>query len=406
MMFRLFMLVLLIFVLGCSEVTYLNPSLPDARALNLETIKTKLPLINIEVDQADFDYMYENFLDPIVIDAELSFYNKNREETFKNKRAKIEIKGATSIYFGLKSIGVTFDESLNNYSSEMIAPKKVLGKHSLEKITRIRLRNSGNDFTKTMIKDMAYTQLAIDADLDVELRYTGGPAQVFVNNNYLGLLNIRTESERVATADLLQVDTSSITLFRVDDKNGNLEYREGNQQYASELIRAIKNEDGTKLWEMIDVSNFIDYIVYQDYVGNIDWPHNNSRAYSVDGGRLRFILFDLDVVAYRTKNAKLPELEYVSEDIAKIYRGLRDVDRTAFDKRVKNRQEELYKIFSPERFNQIVDEMATGIEEEIPYQIAKYERPRDLLDWKQNLDLMKREFERRDYFMRKKYDIN
>ncbi|MEL6925232.1 MAG: CotH kinase family protein, partial [Bacteroidota bacterium] len=303
------------------------------------------------------------------------------------------------------SIGVTFDESHNNTLTPLVQPANQLPRHDLSQLLTIRLRNSGNDFFHTMIKDMAYTQLAIDAGLDLELSYYAGATQVFVNGEWLGMLNLRTESTLNGVAPLVGASPEALSFFRVDNKNGNLEFREGDASYGERLEQAIKAEDSDVIWEMVDVSNFLDYVIFQDYVGNFDWPHNNARAYSVQGAPLRFVLFDLDLVAYQNKNHKLPELEYVSEDIGKIYRALRNRDTEAWDERVKNRQRDLYASFSPEHFNQTVDHLAKAIEKEIPYQIARYGAPKSTLHWRQELDLLKREFEKRDQFARRKYNL-
>jgi len=191
--------------------------------------------------------------------------------------------------------------------------------------------------------------------------------------------------------------------MEVDVDNGNLEYRDGNASYAYQVRNAIDEVDPIKLYQMIDVSNFIDYIIYQDYIGNRDWPHNNVKAHSLKGAPFRFFLFDLDYAAYNTKNPKIPEMEYKEDDISIIFQAL--IQMPGFREQLQNRRKEIYKDLNPERFNQIVNELSQEIENEIPYLISKYQRPPNTFFWKMEIDELKHEFERRDHYIRKKYNL-
>lgn len=105
----------------------------------------------------------------------------------------MEVKGGFSTRFSLKTLGVKFENKYDNSDRSLINPNKILPHHNLDKIKAIRLRNSGNDFVKTMIKDLSLTQLAINAELNLDLTY-GEPVLVYINNEFHGLLNLRTEA--------------------------------------------------------------------------------------------------------------------------------------------------------------------------------------------------------------------
>ncbi len=45
------------------------------------------------------------------------------------------------------------------------------------------------------------------------------------------------------------------------------------------------------------------------------------------------------------------------------------------------------------------------IEDEMPYFLAKYKRPESMLQWRRNIDLVRREFMMRDKSIRDKYDL-
>jgi hypothetical protein len=250
-----------------------------------------------------------------------------------------------------------------------------------------------------MIKDMCYTDLAVRAGLHFELMYAT-PVQVFVNGRYYGLLNLRTENNRQGLAGLLQTPVSDFTLFRMDE--GDLEFDEGDSLLGEKMERLFREGSYQELKDFIDRESLIDYVLFQDYIGNDDWPAANCRAQIRHGERLRFFLFDLDYAAYRTRNPRLPELEYLEDDLSRIYRAFLEGD-PSFRNDLEKRQAALYRIFSVATFNQQEDFRAAMIEDEITYLITKYQQPQSLLHWQMELVALKREFERQDHFIRKKY---
>ena len=84
--------------------------------------------------------------------------------------------------------------------------------------------------------------------------------------------------------------------------NGNIEHNEGDIGLTTDLESAIDRGDPIEISSLVDESSFIDYVIFQDYIGNIDWPHNNIRMYSVSGAPFRFVLYDLDHASEKTKN--------------------------------------------------------------------------------------------------------
>ena len=191
--------------------------------------------------------------------------------------------------------------------------------------------------------------------------------------------------------------------MKIDVDNGNLEWDEGSMAMADVFEKALEQEDFTTLWRIVDESSFIDYLIFQDYIGNFDWPHNNARMYSAKGAPFRFILYDLDFAAFNNKNPILPEMEFRNDDLSKLYREMRK--KPDFDSNLKARQKELYKKLTPDRFFHIVDKNTAIIEDEIPYLMAKYNKPENIFEWRRSLDLLRREFKMRDKSIRDKYDL-
>lgn len=399
---NLLIMTLLLIISSCSKYRVDTQRIPDLSLVTELNIDSNLPIISISVNQEQFDFMVQFYANDTIIPAILKYYNPNGSIVFENAGASLEIKGAASAKNEMKSLGFILDSAIDNSKDEIIIPSKVLENHSLEELKSFRLRNSGNDFGFSMIKDRTYTQLAIEAEADLDLMY-GKPVHAFVNGSYYGLLNLRTESNVEGISRLRNVSTERITLLKVDVDNGKLEFRDGDEVWADKFLKAIKDENLNELWDMIEINNYIDYIVFQDYIGNRDWPKNNMRAYCIDQGKFRFFLYDLDYAAFHNKNDIIPTFEFEDHQMAKIYRILRE--HKDFEKIFEERQKSLYSRLSFSTFSRIMDGLVEEIQEEMPYLIAKYQLPKSEFHWKLNLSNVRRDFERRDVYIRDKYDL-
>ena len=365
----------------------------EAGPLDLETT---LPIINLVVNQEEFDNMYLNFNENIEIEGDLNLY-RNKELVLKDKLVEIEIKGSYSASFGLKSLGIKFDKTYNNTDRKLLNPKKILPQHSLDKIKAFRLRNSGNDFEQTMIKDISYTQLAINAGLNIDITYSE-QALVFVNNSFLGIMNLRSEGNTNGMSRLNDTKKKHITLAKINDP-GEVEKKDGDFDRIDNFLEAITAEDLNYLKEAIDIANFIDYVIFQTYVANVDWPYNNVRFYAVKEGPFRFVMYDLDWVNIRKTDEepldfiKFPSKHGVDDAIDNPITDLFNIlyaDAT-FRNRFETRYLEVVNSgsLSAENFRAITIAHANAIEEFMPLQIEKYKQVATMVEWYRYVDLLK-----------------
>lgn len=393
---------IVVLLISCSKYRVDTQRIPDVSLITEQNISTNLPIVSIEANQEQLDYMFEFYARDTIIPAKIDFYNDNRDLVFSNRSAQIEVKGSASAKNAMKSIGIIMDTAINNDMVQLITPPSLLLQHDISEIKAFRLRNSGNDFGFSMIKDLTYTKMAIRSGADLDLMY-GEPVHAFVNGSYYGLLNLRTESNVEGISRLRNVSLDRVTLLKVDVDNGKLEFKDGDESQADLFLQAIKDENTQALWDLIEIDNYLDYIIFQDYVGNRDWPKNNMQAYCIDQGKFRFFLYDLDYAAFHNKNNIIPTFEFEDHQMAKIFRILRE--HKDFEIIFDQRQKSLYSRLSFSTFSQIMDELIEQMEDEMPYLIAKYSLPQSEFHWKLNLSNVRRDFERRDVYIRDKYDL-
>ena len=380
---KLSFLILVVFYVGCSRYNTDEIVLPAQ-------IESNLPAINITIDADEFNEMLDNPEDDIEIKGKFNL-SRDQELLIENEAVELQLKGNYSLRFPLKTLGVKFEDKYDNSDRSLINPPNILPHHNLDKIKAIRLRNSGNDFEKTMLKDLSMTQLAINAGLDIDLTY-GEPVLVYVNNEFYGLMNLRTEANTNGVAGLNEADKDEVTLAKITTQE--FVKKDGDFARMDALVDAVEDEDVAHIKSEVDLNSFIDYMIFQSYIGNTDWPHNNARFYAINDQKFRFVLFDLDN-ASRLNIGQSPlkmihdiwSRNILSDLFMVLYE---DENDDAFQLKFWDRYNEIIRsgIISSDKLKAIVDENSKRIEEEMKHQIDKYEAPRTTLEWEIELDLM------------------
>lgn len=375
--------------------------------LDQPEIHTHTAVINIEVDQAEFNHMHENVTEEIDIYGLFQLY-REQQLVFESHQTRFKLKGGASLYSDLKTLGIRFEKPQDNSSAAILKPTDVLAIHQLDWIESLRLRNSGGDFRisrdGTMIKDMVYTQLAIEAGLNIDLMY-GEQAIVFINDAFYGLLNLRSESTARGIAGLYDADPDQISLAKIffTQTDVIVERQNGDYQKISKLLEAIDNKNLNYLKNRVDIPNFIDYIIFQTYIANWDWPHNNVKIYAIGDSKFRFFMYDLDEGNRLFLNWEpLAFLDLSRENpVADLFHILyKDDDfRQAFDARYRDLLES--GVLSSAAFRSITNRYYKHIETLMPYQIEKYGQPKTLAEWYRNIEILNANFEKREKNVRK-----
>lgn len=400
---KLWVSLLIVLFSACTKVEFEGEEV-NLENLTIHTIETNLDIIDIQVGMGGFSQFYAAGNTGKFLPVELDVYNKDKKRLVDDLKTSVRIRGVGSSLFDLKSFEVVFDQVYNQSNYSFVENNGMQANHHLDQLENFRLRNSGQDFFHSFIKDRAYCKLAMILQLDFETMYGSKVYHTFVNGQYHGMLNARSESNLEGISQLMQVDKNDVVIYKVDNLNQNIEYQEGNFGLTVDLEDAIDNASPEELTKLIDISSLIDYLIFEDYVGNFDWADNNIRMYSKHGEPFRFILYDLDMAAFKPKETYLPRLEYQNYDIAKIYQKCRLVN--GFDERLKARQQEIFAKVNPSLFNSIVDEYSSQIAQEIKFNIAKFSAPENYFYWMQSIDLLKHSFDERDRFVRRFYKID
>lgn len=402
--YSLFFALILVLSFSCSKYEVHTETSIDIKNLSIENIETSLDIIHITADSASFANMMAYAHEDIEIDALFNMFSEG-EPILTNKSIELKIKGTSTVFYDLKSLKVKFNKKVNNQIIPIIQVENPLANHHLEVLKKISLRNSGNDFYGTFIKDISYSELAIQLGLDLELSYYK-PVQVFINHQYYGLLNLRTEKDDNSLGKLLDVDNDDINILKIShigDGQEIIGFSSGDSLIIQTFIDAVKRKDTPFLLENVDLSCFADYIIFEDYIGNSDWPYNNVQIYNVGPqGKFRFFLYDLDFAADKDK-LFVAETSY-NGFLKLLYDAL--IEDAHFVELLQKRQAYIYKNATVDLFDHILGINGHRIEKDIIYNIAKYQTPNNEIMWYYDMQRLSEKFETRRKLFKWYYQLD
>ncbi len=156
----------------------------------------------------------------------------------------------------------------------------------------IILRNSGNDWLSTNMRDAVLTGLMKNSGLDFQAYR---PTATYINGDYWGILNMREKVNEHFLAIKYNIDPDDIDII-----SGNGELVHGDDQNYWALINFLENNQLTSeanyqtVSDQIDIKNYIKYQVAQIYFNNTDWPGNNIKCWREKNKKWRWILYDTD----------------------------------------------------------------------------------------------------------------
>jgi hypothetical protein len=198
----------------------------------------------------------------------------------------------------------------NPLKSIAIMPKKKFGNNKLKygvfdaikpgiKYHDIQMRNSGNDFYYSMMRD-AFMQSIVQRRLNLDYE-AYEPAVIFINGVYYGIENLRERTNESFVYSNYGIDEDDIYEIEATNINVDTENDIATDTAFSAFSSYLKNNDVTsgaiyqRIGQLMDIDNFISYNVADIFFGNTDWPYNNCKMWRKKvNGTWRWFLTDTD----------------------------------------------------------------------------------------------------------------
>jgi len=252
-----------------------------------------LPIISLSADPFDlFDAdsgIYTNYTMDWERPAHVEFFDDDKNLGI-SEDCGINITGNQSANWDQKSIALKFKDKYG--VSEINYP--LFPDFRITTFKSFLLRNSGNDWQYTHIRDAMMQTLVENLDIDYQ-EYR--PAVTFINGQYWGIYNIREKISEHYIANRHGVDPDNIDLLE-----DSMQVIVGDAQGYQQLIDYISNNDMSTdaayayLDSAIDLDECMLYFAAQAYYDNMDWPAVNIRFWRERSaaGKWRWILSGLD----------------------------------------------------------------------------------------------------------------
>ena len=252
-----------------------------------------------------------------------------------------------------------------------------------EKYQAFILRNSGNDFLSSNIRDVTLTSLMDGSGLETQAYR---PVVTYVNGLYWGLLNMREKMNEHYLASRFGIDPNEIDIlgpFNELIQGSDVDYKSMLNFLESNSLASDENYQWIS--EQVDIDNFIIYHVAQIYFDNTDWPGNNNKQWRPKNGKWRWMLYDTDfgfgtwsTVAFQNNTlafALEPNGPFWPNPPAStlLFRSL--VENTTFRNKFVNQfADELNSRFLPERVGEHIENVAANVASEIPDHYTRWGR--------------------------------
>lgn len=349
---------------------------------------------------------YKRSGDQWEIKGNFSFFNDNTE--ILNQDIGIRIHGGFTRTHPQKSLRLyargEFGESNFNHS--------LFNNPNYNSYKRLILRNSGNDAYSTYFRD-AFIQKTV-AHLNVDTQ-DYQPTITFINGEFWGILNLRERYDKHYFKRVYGIEDGELDFL---EYNGYL-VQEGDFDHYANMFHFIENNDLQNptnynyVETQMDTENFTDHFITNIYARNTDWPHNNiefwrkrttqyepNATYGQDG-RWRWVIKDTDFgfgadggsEAYLHNTLAFASStggnEFTNPEWSTlIFRKL--LENQGFKIHFINRFADMMNTtYQPERLVSIINEMKSGIENEILEHGHRWSSIGSFDQWNSNINVMK-----------------
>lgn len=296
----------------------------------------------------------------------------------------------------------------------------------LDNYNRLILRNSGQDWMKTSLRDGFMQTLVRHLPFET-LAYK--PAVLFLNGEFWGIANIRERYDKFYLSTNFDVDEDNI-----DYLTGNASVEEGTADHYNAMLNYIRNGGVSSMdryhyvQTQMDTESFKYYNLANIYYNNRDWPHNNidfwrnkvdydpNAGPGVDG-RWRWMMFDTDFgFAWTDRHTDATYNWQVSQDYLSqasrpnhwssflLYELLKNDE---FKRDFINAYRDLMNTtFRKKRVLEVLEYLRSKLE---PYAEEHLNRwgnsdhrwsmPKNITEWNTNVNYMRRFADEREYFV-------
>jgi len=263
--------------------------------------------------------------------------------------------------------------------------------HDITTFYNLVLRQSGQDWDETKIKDAMITQVCKDTNVAI-MDYRS--CAVYINGEYWGLYNLREKQD----ADYVASRNPGVAKEDIDVVKADFQARAGSSDDWYDTVMYVRNTDMTRLdaqqyvEDRVNMYSLYDWIAIEVFITNPD--SGNKRKYRAGDGKWEWMLFDTDHAAFVNSKNYLSAM--MTNDGHGTGNGFNNRMMRAIYANMNWRKqfieryaELLNTTLRPERFHAIIDAMADEIRSEMPRQIDRWDTHDSVEEWENDIASMK-----------------
>lgn len=306
----------------------------------------------------------------------------------------IRIKGNCSRKRPMKTLGLYWR---NKYGNNRLN-YQIFDDSPVNNFKRLLLRNSGNDFGITHLKCASISDVYKDyAKVDYQ-KYK--PCVVYINDDYWGIHNIRDMLSARFFESTYGINPEMVDIIRGSEITPDIDTGT-DADWNRDVISFLQNNDVsinqnyTTISNRIDIESYIDYNIVQTYIGNRDWPVNNTRWWRsknyLNHLKWKWIIFDLDLSMLKPIQNRV----WIGDLYKNHTRDGKEEGFFVFNHLIKNEhfveqflERYLFfidEVFEPNRFEQIITQNKARIQPEYKKHIEKWSL-RPMGAWEREID--------------------
>lgn len=210
-----------------------------------------------------------------------------------NQEVEIGVYGGCTRIHNAKSLKIKANKRSGNNKMQY---DNFFPLRDYKKYKSLALRNGGNGYAyvQPRWRDMFIQSLADGMNVDKQMAQ---PVSYYINGTFWGMMILTERTNEDYVYHNYGLDEDEIDFLSL---GAGYECDAGTKDFYNNMIDYVKTnyskeEFYDKLNEMMDIDEYIDYQIIEQYVGNTDWVSNNTKLWRKrDGGRFRWILFDTD----------------------------------------------------------------------------------------------------------------
>jgi hypothetical protein len=323
--------------------------------------------------------------------------------------AGIKINGFGICGFPQKTMRISFRKKYGNKKIKV----KIFEKDTIQTYRRLLLRNSGQDFVGTFIRDVLLQSIA-PSSLYIQ---NSKACLVYINGIFWGIHNIREKMDKHYIKSHFKLKENEYSYFENCGKT-----LLGDKKVYNSLMKTVNNKrisDSSyfkTLDSIINIKQWIDYLLFQLYIGNSDWPGVNVKLFKPNNGLWEWLTFDLDLafgyhyIAHTSRGANFDFLKLATDSTSTKWPNpycstilIRQLLKNPVVKDMLLARSEvlLDSDFYPDITIKKIDSIKNIYNNIIHKQIERWGYPKSKSYWENEVDYLKIFAKKRPYYLKK-----